>query len=91
MLITKLDEAISDNTILRLGEHKVDIIQPNGSTDAQCSFRLVIDNIPGGTLYHVRTTDGTFYNTAEHLVDLGSEADTYGVIYFDNLSKSTFK
>lgn len=89
MLITKLDSAVADDSLLRLGEHKINIAVPNSGTDMQHSFMVTTDlttNTP------VRTLDGHFYGNSGHTIDKGTETDipfnTSALLFFDASTKN---
>lgn len=88
MLITKLDSAVSDNSLLKIGEHRVTILEtPSPGTAMQHSFRAFNDL---GATTHIRTTDGEFFNDAEHTTSLGSNVDRLSpmsLLYFSDTTK----
>lgn len=84
MLITKLDSSVTDNSLLRLGEHKINITVPNAGTDMQRSFLFNTDLMTNSP---VRTTDGHFYGDSGHSVDKGTETEiaynASALLFFD--------
>lgn len=88
MLVTKLDSAVSDNSLLKIGEHRVTILEtPSPGTAMQHSFRAFNDL---GATTHIRTTDGEFFNDAEHTSSLGSSVDRLSpmsMLYFSDTTK----
>lgn len=89
MLITKLDSSVADDSLLRLGEHKINISVPNTGTDMQRSFMF---NTNLTTNSPVRTTDGHFYGDSGHAVDRGTETEipynTPALLFFDASTKN---
>lgn len=89
MLVTKLDSAVSDNSLLKIGEHRVTIPEmPSPGTAMQHSFRAFNDL---GATTHIRTTDGEFFNDVEHTSSLGSSVDRLSpmstLLYFSDTTK----
>ena len=88
MLITKLDSAVSDNSLLKIGEHRVTITEiPSPGTGTQHSFQAINDL---GATTHIRTTDGEFFNDPERTTSLGSNVDRLSpmsVLYFSDTTK----
>ena len=88
MLVTKLDSIVSDNSLLKIGEHRVTIPEtPSTGTAMQHSFR-VINDLDATT--HIRTTDGEFFPDSEHTSSLGSSVDRpspMSTLYFSDTTK----
>lgn len=84
MLVTQLETSITDNSLIRLSEHKASITPNSTATDMQKSFVLTINGVPGGTAYTVRTSTGLLYSDTEHTTSLGQSASVYGTIYYSS-------
>lgn len=88
MLVTKLDSIVSDNSLLKIGEHRVTIPEtPSVGTAMQHSFRIINDL---GATTHIRTTDGEFFNDSAHTESLGSSVNRLSpmsTLFFSDTTK----
>ena len=88
MLITKLDSIVSDNSLLKIGEHRVTMPEtPSAGTSMHHSFRIINDL---GATTHIRTTDGEFFSDSAHTESLGSSVDRLSpmsTLFFSDTTK----